>query len=222
MTGAPDHRSATPTDGYPVVRPIRKGIRIRKKPRPEDATTIRMQQLARHWRNEAERFDRVAPGSDDHRVAVRAAFALAQLPRNGLRCLISTLDEERDFELRCAELEIMRAEHALAAAQVDRLHILENQHWWDSPTLKPLVEGNNRKWELVTTTTIAMAETPVRNRRQLELKRRLIGRVWLGAEGERYDRMRAGVAADAQWLGTNRPVSTRSGRRAATGYPTAS
>ena len=217
MNGRPEQQVTAAVGEYPVVRPIRKGVRIRRTPRPEDATTIRMQQLAQHWRSEAERLGQAAPGSDDHRAAICVAFALAQLPRNSLKCLISTLDEERDFALRCAELEILRAEHALAARQIDRLRVLENQHWWDSPTLKPRVEANNLKWDLIMSTTVAMAETPVRNRRHLELKRRLIGKIWLGAEGPRYDRMRAGVAADVAWLDRHRPASPRSGRRAAAG-----
>lgn len=41
-----------------------------------------------------------------------------------------------------------------------------------------------------------LAATPAQSKRQLEMKRRSIGRVWLTAEGERYDQLRAGVASD--------------------------
>lgn len=37
-------------------------------------------------------------------------------------------------------------------------------------------------------------------RRHLERKKRIIGRVWLGAEGEQYDAFRASVAADEAML----------------------
>ena len=213
------HTSEAPSlaADFPVVRAIRKGVRIRRKRRPEDETAIKTQRLAQFWRSEAMRLAQAAPGSDDHRAAVCAADALGQLPRNSLRCLVSTLDEERDFALRCADLEILRAEHALLARRIDRLRILDGDEYPDSSAIKPLVDENNRAWNRIITATIEMAETPVRNRRHLELKRHLIGRIWLGAEGAWYDRMRAGIAADIAWLDERCPKTSRTRRSAAPG-----
>jgi hypothetical protein len=106
--------------------------------------------------------------------------------------------------LRCADLEILRAEHALQARKIGRLRILQGGQETGSQMLKPLVEEIGRAWERIFTQTIEMAETPVRNRRHLELKRRLVGKIWLGASGERYDRMRAGIADDEAWLAEHR------------------
>lgn len=44
--------------------------------------------------------------------------------------------------------------------------------------------------------TDALAFVPAPNRPFLDRKRRAIGKVWLTSEGERYERLRAGVAAD--------------------------
>jgi len=211
MTGRTSAPIPSPGSDFAVVRAIRKGGRIRRKHRPEDETAIKTQRLAQFWRSEAIRLAQAAPGSDDHRAAICAADALGQLPRNSLRCLVSTLDEERDFALRCADLEILRAEHTLQARRIDRLRILDGARYPDSSAIKPLVEANNRAWNRIIATTIEMAETPVRNRRHLELKRHLIGRIWLGAAGAWYDRMRAGIAADIAWLDAQcaKPPRTR-------------
>jgi hypothetical protein len=139
-------------------------------------------------------------------------YALERLPRNSLRCLVSTLDEGRDFALRCADLEILRAEHALQARKIGRLRILEDGQETGSQMLEPLVDEIGRAWERIFAQTIEMAETPVRNCRHLELKRRLVGKIWLGASGERYDRMRAGIAADEAWLAERRPRRSRARR----------
>lgn len=205
---SPLHAASTDA-AIAVIRGIRKGIRIRRKQRAEDATTIRMQQLAQVWRHEATRLERIAPGSEEHRAAVNAAKALEQLPRHSLRCLTSTLDEERDFALRCADLKLLRAEHALKTCRIDRHRILEGGNGQDPTTLKPLTEETSRLRSRILAQTVEMAETPVRNRRHLELKRRLIGRIWLGASGEPFDRMRAAIADDEAWLKAHRSRPAR-------------
>jgi len=197
------------TAAFPVVRHIRGWRRIPKKNRPEDEQTIIIARLARSYSDKAWALAQTEPNSDSHRMALHMAGIAEELPRNNLRCISSTLDEERDFDLRCAEVALLRAEHDLGNCRVDRLAVIENVPWWESATLKPLVEENNQRWDVYRARILELANTPARSHAHLNRKRCLIGHVWLKAEGEWYDQVRAGLAADESWLAEHRPKRSR-------------
>lgn len=94
---------------------------------------------------------------------------------------------------------VARAEYELTAALCQQAQFLDNaaaieversRHW--------------RAFDRIVESVDLMAALPAQSRQQYDLKRRAIGPVWLKAEGERYDRLRAGLAADAARLGIKR------------------
>lgn len=196
-----------------AVVPIRASVAIPARNRPEDGETVTFARLSASCAEQADRLAETEPDSEAHRLALHMVGIDRKLPRNNLRCVVSTLDEQRDFDLRVAEAEIAKAEHALGRAHINRISVLEGDaNWWDSPTQRPLVEENNRRWDHYRVAVMIVADTPARTVHQLERKRRLIGNIWLKAEGEWYDRLRAGVARDEAWLAVNAPAKKRRAR----------
>lgn len=200
---------APASPSFPIVRPIRKGVRIAKKPTDADEATALTARIAASYARKAEALAQTDPGSKEHRFALGMVGIDQKLPRNNLRCILSTLDEERDFDLRCAELEVLRAEHALESRRIDCLRVWEAVPWYESPTLKPLVDANNRLWEVYRARVSEMAETPARTYAQLERKRRLIGKCWLSGTGDWHGRLRSAVDEDEAWLAEHRPKRRR-------------
>ncbi|HEX8443032.1 MAG TPA: hypothetical protein VF631_05230 [Allosphingosinicella sp.] len=195
------------------INPIRPKLKVPKHNPARDDLAILFARLAADCKVKAEELAHTEDGSARHQAALALAGIDRKLPRNNLRLLLSTLDEERDFLLRCSELEVLKAEHALESKRIGRLSILEGgSAWWDSPTIKPLVHDNNDKWELYRARLLELAHTPARTRQHLDRKRSLIGKGWLNAAGPWYDQLRAGVTADEAWLAAN--VPTRQRRRA--------
>lgn len=188
-----------------AVVPIRPRVKLRKENRPEDVQTIMIAGLARSYAKSAYEAAQTVPDSKEHRHLLHMAGIDGKLPRANLVCIVSTLDERRDFDLRCVELEIAKIEHELATRRIDRLAIIEGVGWWESHALEPLVHENNERWERYRAVVLAFAGTPARTKQHLERKIRLIGGVWLKAEGEWYQRLRQGVAVDEAWLSENAP-----------------
>ena len=106
----------------------------------------------------------------------------------------------------------MRAVHKIESLRVQRQTLLEGDAWWHSRTQRPIVKDANRRWDGYRELVQILARRPARSASQAERKRRFIGRVWLSAEGEWYDQLRAGVAADDAWLAKNFPKRTRKKR----------
>lgn len=189
------------------VTPIRPGIKIPKRNSDADQPTIAYVKLAGIYDEKAAAAD---PGSEEHRLAQHMATIRRKVPSCNLRLILSTLDERRDFDLRCAEVEVAKAEHALEAKKIGVIDELSPElPWWECPIRKPLVDANNLRWDAYRTRLLEMAETPARTRRQLDRKISLIGKQWLQCEGEFYQRMRDAVAADQAWLDEHQPISRR-------------
>ena len=197
---------------FPKVTKIRRWGRMRRAYHPNDQDTIMFARLARSWAEKAHALAQTEPDSEAHRLALHMVGIDHKLPRNNLRCIVSTLDEEKDFDLRCAELKIFRAEYELECWRIGRLRVLETAPWWESPTLKPLVNANNHQWSRYQDRVLDLAETPARTYHQLGRKRDIIGKTWLQAKGAWYDRLRSAVAADEAWLAEHRPKRRRAAR----------
>lgn len=152
------------------------------------------------------------PDSENHLLAIAMTRIAVASPRNNLRCQVSTLDEAKNFDLLCIEVETVRAVHEVESLRIRRQALLEGDPWWHSQTQKPMVNNGNRRWHEYRELVQTLANRPARSTAQAERKRRIIGRVWLCAEGEWCDRLRAGVAADNAWLADNFPKRTRKNR----------
>lgn len=140
-------------------------------------------------------------GGGDGRTAQAVGLALqAKIPAGKLRCIHGTLDEQRDFDLRCAEVAIIKAEHDLQAARIARTRILDGEE-----AARTLYDENLLRWFTYRDRLLEMAQTPARSAVRLSRKKELIGKFWLRCEGEWYDQLRAGVAADEAWLAENAP-----------------
>lgn len=192
------------------VTPIRPRIKIPKRNSDTDEPTIAYAKLAAIYDGKAAAAE---PGSEEHRFAQHMANIRRKVPSCNLRLIHSTLDERRDFDLRCAEVEVAKAEHALEAKKIGVIDELSPElPWWECPIRKPLVDANNVRWDAYRARLLEMAETPARTRRQLDRKISLIGKQWLQCEGEFYQRMRDAVAADQAWLDENEPKRRRAAR----------
>lgn len=191
-----------------VVRPIRPDGRIARKNPKGDDHAIMTAKLAAAWRAKAEAAAH-DPTSEDYRLAAHMMGIDRNLPRNKLRCIVSTLDERRDFDLRVVEVELASARRELAKQEHNRVRVLEGVAWWDSPVQSAMVKECERLFDLYRVAVLAMAETPARTWPQLERKVRLVGKCWLSAEGDWYDRLRTGVEADKDWLAANCPKKGR-------------
>jgi hypothetical protein len=201
--------SAAPT----TVTPIRPKVKVPKTNRAEDEAAIYFAKFALSFEEKAYSLAQSEPNSEAHRAMLHMAGIREKLPSQNLRLMRSTLDERRDFDLRCAELEVAKAEHDLESKRIRVLDVLEpGVAWWDSPTRKPLVVANNLQWNAYRARLLEMAETRARTRYQLDRKLGLIGKVWLKAEGDFYQRMRDAVAADQAWLDEHQPIKRRGGK----------
>lgn len=186
-------------DGHGVISPIRKHWRIPKMPRKEDEHTAMIARMAASYADKAYSEAQADPNGEKHRLMLHMAGIDGKLPKNNLRCIVSTLDEERDFDLRCAEVEVHRAQRELEDKREEMHRVLD-------PHAERDHTGFWARWGAFRDRVIELAETPARTYAQLERKRRIIGKTWLTATGmEWYDRLRAGCAADEAWLAQNRP-----------------
>ena len=193
--------SASPTN----VTPIRPKVKIAKANPERDLDCISMSRIARSMEAKSFALAQSEPDSESHRTALSLSVVGAKhLPRNNLRVIVSTLDLERDFELRCTEVKLARAEQMAAGARCDRLRVL---HGSRSDPVKVARAEYNQTFERYREQSLDLARSPARTRRHLEQKKALLGKVWLTAEGPWYDRLRAGVVADEAWLAAN--ASTR-------------
>jgi hypothetical protein len=162
-----------------------------------------------NFRKQAVELAMSDPESEEHSFALAMTHIAVALPRNNLRCFVSTLDEAKDFDLLCIEVETVRAIHAVESLRIRRQALLEGKPWWHSDTQKPMVNEANRCWDEYRKLVQTLAHRPARTGAQAERKRRIIGRAWLRAEGAWYDRLRAGVAADETWLAEHFPKRAR-------------
>ena len=204
-------RPMPPASAPSVVRPLRKGGRIPKKPRPEDLETADFARMANAFADKAYALAQIEPGGTEHRLMLHMAGIDRKIPRNNLRCIVSTLDAERDFDLRCAEVALLRAEHEVEERRRDQQRILG-----DPGDLEE--ESRDRaefwkRWNAYRARVLELAGTPAHTWPQLERKRRIIGTCWLKASGDWYDQLRVGVAADEAWLAENRPKRRRGGKQ---------
>ena len=95
-------------------------------------------------------------------------------------------------------------------AKHEQQRLLAGDAWWGSDTQNRMLSKGHKHWERYRDGIQVLAATPARTERHLKQKRELIGRLWLGAEGEWYDQLRAGIAADVEWLRENaEPVRRR-------------
>lgn len=108
-------------------------------------------------------------------------------------------DPAREFMAAYHDCCIARAEYELAGALTAQAYFL------DLPGRSEWALSNSRRmFDQLVEATDLVAALPAQSRRQYELKRHAIGPIWLKAKGERYDRLRAGLAADAARLGIKR------------------
>lgn len=113
-----------------------------------------------------------------------------------LRIIDGTTDPKTTFLLAFNEAMIAAAERELAEQKFFAAHRL----------------GEGSKFELARATAFVrlqtaafrLAETPAMTKKQLSMKKRGIGSVWLKAEGKFYDPLRQGVARDEMRLGLKR------------------
>lgn len=188
-----------------AVVPIRRNVRIKWREIPDQLPlAARSKWMRSLWEKLAAEQDE----KERHALACLIVVAERDVPRFHLRCIHGTLDEQRDFDLRCSEVEIIKAEHELMSARLDRLRVLEG---WESKSEEheDLWNKAQRQWHLYRDRLHELARTPARTIVQLDRKKRIIGKFWLTCEGEWYDDLRAGVAADEAWLAENAPKRRR-------------
>lgn len=77
---------------FPIVRPIRKGVRIPKAPREEDLLTASFARLATSFAKKADDTELTDFGSQEHCTALHMTKIADKLPRNNLR-VFSTPDD---------------------------------------------------------------------------------------------------------------------------------
>lgn len=154
----------------------------RRANRKEDAEIISLRRLA------------TSMGRIGHEQENVTALAMSlamerKMPCNQLRLIMGTKDERRDFEVRLQDVEIAGAERQAADAKRIRTRILYGEDAVDRFV-------QDEAWERYRQAVVDMANTPVFTQADLRRKRAAIGTVWLRAEGEWYDQLRAAVAAD--------------------------
>lgn len=171
---------------------IRSGSKCgRRKNRPEDASTIQIRRMLETC--EAEAVD------NQNATALALSWAMERkLPRNNLRLIAGTLDKQRDFAVRLQDVEIARAERDLHEAKRWRTRILYGQD-----AMREMDSDGERLFERYRQAMLDMATMPVFTRADLRRKKSAIGTVWLRAEGQWYDQLRAAVAADEERLGAD-------------------
>lgn len=187
------------------VTPIRNGVRIRKENHANDERAIYFERLARRFEEKAAASE---PDSEEHRLSLHMTAIRQKTPRYNLRCIHSTLDEKRDFQLRLAEAVEAHATARLSSAQAQTQAAL---HGWShsGPEWRAHVERYQDLWDRYRAAIMLLAHAPARTRAQLSQKLHTIGKAWLTATGEWYDELRAGVAADEAWLAENMPTKRR-------------
>lgn len=167
-----------------AVTPIRESVRVARKNHARDDDAIRIRRM--FTSTEAAAF-----ADKDPDVLVLSWVMESKLPCQRLRLLAGTLDQRNDFRLRLAEAELTRAEYEVHSAKVSRTRVLHGKEAAE----EMFDEGHRllaRRWQAV----VDLANSPVFTASDLRLKRASIGTVWLRAEGERYEPLRAAVAAD--------------------------
>lgn len=108
----------------------------------------------------------------------------------------SAPDPSRAFMAAYHECNIARAQYELAHALTAEAYFLDlpgRPEW--------ALSNSQRAFDQLVQAVDLLATLPAQSRIQYRLKRKMIGPVWLKAEGERYDILRAGLAADAARLG---------------------
>lgn len=108
-------------------------------------------------------------------------------------------DPRRDFLRACIAVEAARARYDLSFALCDLARMDGDEAEREAARADHL-----RAFDELQAATDALATVPAPSRPFLDRKRRAIGRIWLTAEGDRYDRLRAGIAADEAALGVRR------------------
>jgi hypothetical protein len=102
-------------------------------------------------------------------------------------------DQEHEFFIRFHAAHLLRAQAQLAEARCMAARSLETEEIYENVRREYW-----RTWDDYVEAVNHLAELPAMTRRQLELKRRSIGKVWLSekTKGHTYDRYREVVAAD--------------------------
>lgn len=178
------------------IVPIRRRGKVPKANRPEDSDTITRRRM----------LDRAIALADTEKAQIVIAAVWGGLPANNLRCLAGTLDLHLDLKLRLAEVRAARARAEVMSAEIDRVRTLHGDDAADA-----MFGVYHRLWDHYRQAMADMARSPARTKHELERKRSTIGKTWLGCEGEWYDQLRAGIAADEAWLAEHAPTKRRRG-----------
>jgi len=176
------------------VVPIRKGFRIR----PDAIAQAKVASGAQLIRRAYDGLNQAQDEQTARQLAGLARAAERLLPRNNLRCIVSTLDEQQDFILRAVEVEVARSHYNHQIARSMRSRVIGGEDVDTEPAFQA--------WRQA---VMDLARQPARTREHLRRKKEIIGRIWLNAEGDWYDQLRACVAADEDWLEANRPSRKR-------------
>jgi len=102
-----------------------------------------------------------------------------------------------DLEYCCLYARVLRAEHDAEEARL-KLERLQRgvKNVYEDEELGARTDANHLEWDVYHALILHLAELPAKDRRIASIKRRTIGNMWLRAEGERYDRIRAGCEQD--------------------------
>lgn len=112
-------------------------------------------------------------------------------------------DPSRTFLFAFNDTMTAKAEFELSGYHCDRARLLG-----DEAALEDMQRLHWHIWERWRQAAVRLAGVPAQSLRQLDMKRRAIGRAWLDGEGWFYDGLKAGVAADEARL---RPAKAKRG-----------
>lgn len=100
-------------------------------------------------------------------------------------------DQAHEFKLRYHAVMLLRSRYDLTHARCAAAYDLEGEEAYAAAKAEYW-----HVYELMVEAVGHLADFPAWTKRQLQLKRRAIGRIWLTAAGEPYERYRAAIAAD--------------------------
>jgi len=188
------------------IVPIRPGIRIRRRPHQDDIQTSILANCYRKALAEAQSL--AGQPEQAWQAAIKAAQLKSAVPALNLRCINGTRDIRGDYALRLAEMEEARAKADSHSATMNVWAAREAGEqgrpclfvqWPDE-----MVGHQHRLRSIHRQATLDFARSPSPTSKAHAEKRKLIGRIWLGAEGSFYDQLRAAMAEDEARLADQR------------------
>lgn len=103
----------------------------------------------------------------------------------------------KDILACAAYAKMVRAEHDAEKARIDYECVLRgNICFWDADDLRGRADANNLEWMRYIGLLQHIATLPAADRRLATIKRSVIGRLWLTAEGALFETMRKGCEGD--------------------------